>query len=132
MKVALKVALSQHTFTIWGICCLVEQCMPSKPGKYGIKSGQHAKLGSATPGTCRCTSATLLVERQERTRVCVGCVCDDSWSQKTQHHMPQLFYFIHCQATMASKDSQETQLFSTGLGTKTQTQKNKNLIKTCH
>lgn len=68
-------ALSHHTFAIWGNCCLVKQYMPSKPGKYGIKSGQHAKLGPTTPGTCRCTSATLLVGRQERTRVCVVCVC---------------------------------------------------------
>lgn len=67
-------ALSHHTFTIWGNCCLVKQYMPSKTGKYGIKSGQHAKLGPTTPGTCRCTSATLLVGCQERTRVCVWCV----------------------------------------------------------
>lgn len=64
-------ALSHHAFAIWGNCCLVKQYMPSKPGKYGIKSGQHAKLGPTTPGTCKCTSATLLVGRQERTRVCV-------------------------------------------------------------
>lgn len=84
-------ALSHHTFAIWGNCCLVKQYMPSKPGKYGIKSGQHAKLGPTTPGTWRCTSATLLARCQERTRVCV--VCDNSWSQKTQYHTAQLFFF---------------------------------------
>lgn len=89
-------ALNHYTFAIWGNCCLVKQYMPSKPGKYDIKSGQHAKLGPTTPGTCRCTSATLLIVCQERTSMCGVCVSWQLVSKDTTPHATTYFFNLIC------------------------------------